>query len=132
MLGAGSNKNQTHLKVACSCDGVKRCQDNILFSDYAFLKSCREELGIKNADGCGDYCSGNGFTKGFGYISEPGFLNANCTCQAEAGGVLACEDVPPVVNNGDDSGKDTNSGSGGLTAAWIGLTFMSIVTLLLK
>lgn len=124
--GDGANKNQTHLNVACSCGDIEQCRDNILFSDYAFLKSCRENLNIKNEMGCEDYCVGNGFTEGFEYLYEEGFLNANCTCKHIAGEVLACEDVPTP-----EGGVDVvTSGSGSFNATWIGMILMSIVVLL--
>ena len=64
-----ANKNQTHYKVSCSCDGgvTTECGiDYILFSDLTYLPSCTKtndktpgkinNLDINSKQDCTDYC----------------------------------------------------------------------------
>lgn len=106
---SAANKNQTHFRVGCSCDGgaTQVCgTDYVLFSDLTYLKWCTRKadnnsLQIKSAEACDAYCTKTN------PLFDGGIWNdsaKSCACKEDSMEVsaVAC----------DDSSANTNDGSG--------------------
>lgn len=97
------NKNQTHFRVSCACDGVTRCgTDFVLFSDLTFLPSCSSgvdgsTLDVNSEEECTTYCLSYGFTAST-------YEDAACSCSNDDGTAVACSDA--AAN--DDRGEFTD------------------------
>lgn len=97
---SAGNKNQTHLVVACACDGVTQCgTDFVLFSDLTFLPSCTSgvdgpTLDLNSEDDCSDHCLNVGFT-GSSYDAGA------CSCTNDDGAAIACDDAKANDDRGE-------------------------------
>jgi hypothetical protein len=100
---SAGNKNQTHFRVSCVCDGVTQCgTDFVLFSDLSYLPSCTggvegTTLDINSEEECAAYCTEYGF-------SGSAFESASCECSNGDGTAVACDDA----RANDDRGEFTD------------------------
>ena len=117
-----ANKNQTHYKVSCSCDGgiTKQCGiDYILFSDLTYLPSCtiysdststkNNNLNINTKDECNEYCTtttNNAFLIGEWLIYEsfPEQYSCGCIDKNSDDVAIACDDTKANYNDGSGLG----------------------------
>jgi hypothetical protein len=120
-----ANKNQTHYKVSCSCDGgiTKQCGiDYILFSDLTYLPSCtiysdststkNNNLNINTKDECNEYCTtttNNAFLIGEWLIYESFPEQYSCGCVDKNNNndnnvAIACDDTKANYNDGSGLG----------------------------
>jgi hypothetical protein len=123
-----ANKNQTHYKVSCSCDGgiTTLCGiDYILFSDLTYLPSCTNSsnpvnnLNINSKTECTEYCTGDITANNIGAFaaaeSEWSIYESSsspeqqyaCGCVDKNGNgniAVACDDTKANYNDGSGLG----------------------------
>jgi hypothetical protein len=113
---SNANKDQTHLRLSCSCDGIRQCDDFILFSDLSFMKECSNaEIDVATDAECEEYCISNGFVNGIDFADIDSVVSCNCT--SEGGSAVACQDKassnPSPTPGGNDNNPTGDGGGGG-------------------
>jgi hypothetical protein len=112
-----ANKNQTHLELSCSCDGISMCDDFILFSDVSFMKECSDaDIGVTTDVECEAFCVSNGFLNGHEFSSVNDLVGCSCS-HNNGGSAVACQDkdssIPSPTPGGTDNNPTSGDGGGG-------------------